>query len=351
MIWPGSTIQRRGVTPFCFLHLVTHLLLSTHCLQASAFWIANLKLSFRVRNATLWDIAETGVFGRASPLKRVSGVVVPPEELHQNACSSLTNFVKPVDSISWIALVMRGQCSFARKISVAAEKGAAGVIIYNSPGTGNNVFPMFNFGAEDIVAVMIGNLKGMDMLHLIQNGIQIGVTIEVGKHRYPGLNRYMWSIFVFLAFFLVYCAYHCIGKLRRIRNPIERCQGALDVTATINQLELRTLKEDDREVGPNSESCAVCLETYKPKDVARVLRCKHLFHQVCVDPWLLKNQTCPVCKWNMLEAAESARNEAEPLGAQEPNQAPSSSAHFPSEGDLCESRGETPSSERTQSAE
>ncbi|XP_060100531.1 RING finger protein 148 [Heteronotia binoei] len=349
MILPGPTIQRQGVTSFCSLHLSICLLLM-HNSQADAFWIANLKISFHVRNTTLWEIAETGVFGKASPLKRVTGVVVPPEELHQNACSSLTNFVKPVDSISWIALIMRGQCSFGKKISVAAEKGAAGVIIYNSPGTGNNIFPMFNFGAEDIVAVMIGNLKGMDMLHLIQNGIQIGVTIEVGKRHYPGLNRYICSIFVFVAFILVYCTYHCVGKLRRARNPIERCQEVLDITTNINQLELRTLKEDDKEVGSNSEICAVCLETYKPKDVARVLRCRHLFHKVCIDPWLLKNQTCPVCKWNVLGAAESIRNEAEPLGIQEPNEAPSS-AHLPNDGASCESCGEIPSSSRAQSGE
>ncbi|KAL8221223.1 UNVERIFIED_CONTAM: hypothetical protein K2H54_061667 [Gekko kuhli] len=289
-----------------------------HSSQANAFWIANLKISFQVRNATVWEIAETGVFGKASPLKRVSGVVVPPEGLHQNACSSLTNFVKPVDSVSWIAFIMRGQCSFAKKITVAAEKGAAGVIIYNSPGTGNNIFPMFNFGAEDIVAIMIGNLKGMDLLHLIQNGIQIGVTIEVGKHRYPGLNRYICSIFVFLAFIVVYCTYHCIGKLRRARHPVERCQGVVDIETTINQLELRTLKEDDKEVGLNNESCA--------------------------------NQTCPVCKWNMLGAAESIRNEAEALDNQEPNEAPSS-AHVPNEGASYESPGEIASSARAQSGE
>ncbi|XP_048356009.1 RING finger protein 148 [Sphaerodactylus townsendi] len=338
------------LTAFFFLNLGIILLLSNHSSQADALCIANLKIAFRVRNTTLWEIAEAGVFGKASPLKRVSGEVVPPEELHQNACSSLTNFVKPVAPISWIALIMRGQCSFTKKISVAAEKGAAGVIIYNSPGTGNNMFPMFNYGAENIVAVMIGNLKGTDLLHLIQNGIQIEVTIEVGKHLYSGLNRYMCSIFVFLAFFLVYCTYHCIGKLRSMRNPTERCQGILDIKTTINQLELRTLKEDDNEVASNSESCAVCLETYKPKDVVRVLRCRHLFHKVCVDPWLLKNQTCPVCKWNMLGGAESVRNEAEPLGTEEPSEAPSH-ADFPNEQVSCEPYTREPSSARSQSTQ
>nr|XP_056703633.1 RING finger protein 148 [Euleptes europaea] len=323
MILHGSPIQRGGVTSFCFLHLSIFLLLSMHSSQANAFWLANLKISFRVRNTTLWEIAETGVFGKASPLRSVSGDVVPPAGLYQNACSSLTDFVKPITSTSWIALIMRGECSFTKKISVAAEKGAAGVIIYNSPGTGNNIFPMFNFGAKDTVALMIGNLKGTDLLHLIGNGIQIGVTIEVGKHHYPGLNRYMSSIFVFLAFILVYCTYHCIMKLRRVRNPMERCQAIRDIKTTINQLELRTLKENDQEVASNSESCAVCLETYKPKDVARILHCRHLFHKACVDPWLLKNQTCPVCKWNIFGAVESVRNEAEPLGTQEPNEAPS----------------------------
>ncbi|XP_078232875.1 RING finger protein 148 [Pogona vitticeps] len=325
----GVANGRRRLASFCFMHFGIYLVCSS-C--ADAFWVAELNISFWLGNQAVWEITENGMFAKASPLKKVSGVVVPPEGLYQNACNSETTFNKPPNGKSWIALIMRGQCPFTKKIKVAAEKGAAGVIIYNYPGTGNNIFPMFNFGAEDIVAVMISHLKGMDLLHLIHSGIDVMITIEVGKHYYPWLTHYMGTLLVFGLVAVAYCTFYCAGRLRRTRNPAPRRRQLVDINKAINHLELRTLKENDKEVGSNGENCVVCLEMYKPKDIARVLHCRHLFHQTCVDPWLSKHQTCPVCKWNILGAMEGVATETEPLvAAQIPNEA-SSTIRSPNEG-------------------
>ncbi|KZV48985.1 FAD-linked oxidases family protein isoform 1 [Dorcoceras hygrometricum] len=43
--------------------------------------------------------------------------------------------------------------------------------------------------------------------------------------------------------------------------------------------------------------CSICLADYKNTDMLRVLpECGHLFHLKCVDPWLRRHPTCPVCR-------------------------------------------------------
>jgi hypothetical protein len=43
-------------------------------------------------------------------------------------------------------------------------------------------------------------------------------------------------------------------------------------------------------------SCAVCLSDYEAGEEVRTLPCVHFFHTGCIDPWLVKNGVCPVCK-------------------------------------------------------
>nr|XP_048692168.1 RING finger protein 148 [Caretta caretta] len=321
----GTSAWRREDKSSWLLCLGVFLVLSLHVSRANAFWVAHLNISFQIGNKTVWELADNGVFGKNSPLQKVSGVVVPPEGMNQIACNPLTNFSRPVNSESWIALIKRGHCTFTKKINVAAERGAVGVIIYNHPGTGNGVFPMMYLGSEDIVAIMIGNLKGVDILHLIQNGIQVIIAIEVGKRYGSWMNHYWGSLLICTWVTVAYFTFYCAGRLRIARTHIRRCQQLTDVKKAIGQLELRILKESDKEAKTDAENCVVCLEVYKPKDVVRILRCRHIFHRKCIDPWLLKHRTCPVCKYDILKARETelpVKNEAESSQAVVPNEAP-----------------------------
>jgi len=45
-----------------------------------------------------------------------------------------------------------------------------------------------------------------------------------------------------------------------------------------------------------SEQCVVCLENYTKGQVMRVLPCGHSFHRQCIDKWLERSTTCPICK-------------------------------------------------------
>ncbi|KAH0449176.1 hypothetical protein IEQ34_022976 [Dendrobium chrysotoxum] len=43
--------------------------------------------------------------------------------------------------------------------------------------------------------------------------------------------------------------------------------------------------------------CAICLGEYQDKEVLRVMpTCHHKFHLICIDVWLQKHSTCPICR-------------------------------------------------------
>lgn len=44
------------------------------------------------------------------------------------------------------------------------------------------------------------------------------------------------------------------------------------------------------------DMCAVCRTDFKMNRFARMLKCGHIFHKECVDPWLQQKGECPTCK-------------------------------------------------------
>ncbi|XP_073040862.1 RING-H2 finger protein ATL7-like isoform X1 [Primulina eburnea] len=51
--------------------------------------------------------------------------------------------------------------------------------------------------------------------------------------------------------------------------------------------------------------CTICLAEYEEKEVLRIMpKCGHTFHLSCIDTWLRKQLTCPICRLSVDESSE-----------------------------------------------
>ncbi|CAD8162318.1 unnamed protein product [Paramecium pentaurelia] len=81
------------------------------------------------------------------------------------------------------------------------------------------------------------------------------------------------------------CQYIQISKLKySIDN-----QPKIDI---VGQLPIVTPAKD--------EECIVCLDLLENQQ-CRQTSCKHIFHEQCLNEWLQKQQTCPLCRDNLFE--------------------------------------------------
>ncbi|TRY96790.1 hypothetical protein DNTS_008863 [Danionella cerebrum] len=257
-------------------------------------------------NKSTWIQEEMGLFGQDSPKSDVKGDVYLASPIF--GCGDDTFYGRPNGSKGWIALIQRGNsCTFTDKINVAAMNGAIAAIIFNDFGTDNRVIQMSHPGTT-IVAVMIANYRGMELVQLIDQGIPVSIAIEVGKQHGPWMSHYS-VFFVSISFFIVtaatvgYFIFYSARRLNGLRQQ-NRTQKKLKAEAkkAIGQLQVRTLRQGDQETGPDADACAVCIEFYKAGDVLSILTCNHFFHKSCIEPWLLEHRTCPMCKCDILKA-------------------------------------------------
>ncbi|XP_028816456.1 E3 ubiquitin-protein ligase RNF130 isoform X2 [Denticeps clupeoides] len=272
-------------------------------------------------NATVLDLKgnpkqmltkDDGRYGQNSPKTEAKGIVVTPAPVNGvvdlQGCCPNTRFVVPPRTTHWVALVQRGKCTFKEKILKAAAFNASAVLIYNNSSKEETV-TMAHDGTGDTVAVMITESYGKELLGLLDRNLTVLVSVTVGSRGPPRAINRGSLVFVsisFIVLMIISSAWLIFFFIQKIRNTNarDRSQRRLGDAAkkAIGKLTTRTVKRGDKETDPDFNHCAVCIEGYQLNDVVRILPCKHVFHKMCVDPWLNEHCTCPMCKLNILKA-------------------------------------------------
>ncbi|XP_045205083.2 RING finger protein 150-like isoform X2 [Mercenaria mercenaria] len=167
---------------------------------------------------------------------------------------------------------------------------------------------------QDVVAILITYDKGKHLVDMLKthNNINITITHSPKKDEQqdsPGQLNNTSVLFVsisFIVLIIISLAWLVFYYIQRCRytNAKERLSRRLANAAkkAIAKIPQRTIKLGDKELEAEADQCAVCIEPYKWNDVIRVLPCKHVFHKSCVDPWLLDQRSCPMCKMDILRA-------------------------------------------------
>nr|XP_028603364.1 RING finger protein 148-like [Podarcis muralis] len=234
------------------------------------------------------------------PSKKMIGLLVKlkmPTEA-KGAYIMGAKFSTPPDTESWIAFVARGGDASERRRKAPVGEGATGVVIYDHSHPDREILILTCDDACDIATIMISSLKGNPILQLIKDGIQVTAVIEVGAMQ-CFYKIYLCLFFLLLAF--VGCAALCCTPGQTGARQEERSVRAAkaELRKAVDLLELRKLKRNETDLA--GETCVVCLETYKPREVVRILTCRHVFHKRCIDRWLLKRGICPICNHAVIQ--------------------------------------------------
>ncbi|KAJ7962303.1 RING-H2 finger protein [Quillaja saponaria] len=120
------------------------------------------------------------------------------------------------------------------------------------------------------------------------------------------------------ATFIVFvCTRIICGRLRGVRSrPMFEIESRIDIEQPehhVSGLEpvlvaaIPTLKFNHEAFSSIEDAqCVICLSEYQEKEVLRIMpKCGHNFHLTCIDIWLRKQSTCPVCRLPLEKSLES----------------------------------------------
>ena len=57
-------------------------------------------------------------------------------------------------------------------------------------------------------------------------------------------------------------------------------------------------------IGKTKKNCVICVKPFeKGEKIYRVLKCSHIYHKDCFEPWLVERDSCPMCRESLIPEA------------------------------------------------
>ncbi|KAF3322625.1 E3 ubiquitin-protein ligase RING1 [Carex littledalei] len=107
-------------------------------------------------------------------------------------------------------------------------------------------------------------------------------------------------------------------------NNIAMVRPAIRASALASKASIQSLKiVKSREEEKPEEECAICMEKLFGKEnkeaVVKETPCGHKYHSKCIEKWLEKHLSCPLCRYQMPQEdrEEKVRISSEPDNVQQ----------------------------------
>ncbi len=126
------------------------------------------------------------------------------------------------------------------------------------------------------------------------------IVIHNNNTDYSNLNDTSFMLMTILLHFIFILFLFEIGK--KIYRTIYRNRDneRLVINPNPNYYHNKVILVDEI----SEEPCSICLDQlYNKDDIENnksiiSLKCNHMFHKECIDPWVINNKCCPLCKRN-----------------------------------------------------
>uniref|UniRef100_A0A3Q2QGA0 Ring finger protein 150b n=1 Tax=Fundulus heteroclitus TaxID=8078 RepID=A0A3Q2QGA0_FUNHE len=262
---------------FCFVHL---LCLDFTVAEREEWFTAFVNITYMdpATSELRTEKTECGRYGEQSSKREARGtVVLPAAPLDRQACDPHTRFaVPPQAAAGWVALIAGGNCTYKDKFRHAVAHNASAVVVFNHYGTlFTRGLLVSGAGAGEVVAIMIPEPKGREVVALLERNITVTMTITIGTRnlqKYVSRTSVVFVSISFIVLMIISLAWLVFYYIQRFRYANRRLGDA--AKKAISKLQLRTIRKGDQETESDFDNCAVCIEGYKANDVVRILPCE-----------------------------------------------------------------------------